>query len=91
MTITRIGADIDRQGKCCWSGKYFRAAKIDQIRKKIPQNAEIAIEACASAPYWSRALMRHGYLVKLIAPQCVKPYVKSDRNDGLLRRLSLMQ
>ncbi|QUX94538.1 hypothetical protein C0J08_03525 [Marinomonas sp. CT5] len=26
--------------------------------------------------------MRHGYMVKLIAPQFVKPYVKSNKNDA---------
>ncbi len=89
MTIIRVGVDIaksvfhvhgvDRQGKCCWSGKYSRAKWVDQIRKKVPNEAEIAMEACASAHYWSRVLMRHGYTVKLIAPQFVKPYVKSNK------------
>ncbi|QUX94539.1 hypothetical protein C0J08_03530 [Marinomonas sp. CT5] len=61
MTIIRIGVDIeksvfhvhgvDRQGKCCWSGKYSRAKWVDQIKKKVPQEAEIAMEACASAHY----------------------------------------
>jgi transposase len=92
MAIIRVGVDIaksvfhvhgvDRQGKCCWSGKYSRAKWVDQIRKKVPQEAEIAMEACASAHYWSRVLMRHGYMVKLIAPQFVKPYVKSNKNDA---------
>ena len=92
MTIIRVGVDIakavfhvhgvDRQGKCCWSGKYPRAKWVDQIRKKVPQEAEIAMEACASAHYWSRVLIKHGYMVKLIAPQFVKPYVKSNKNDA---------
>lgn len=93
MTIIRVGVDIaksvfhvhgvDRQGKCNWSGKYSRAKWVDQIRKKVPQEAEIAMEACASAHYWARVLMRHGYMVKLIAPQFVKPYVKSNKNDAV--------
>jgi transposase len=41
------------------------------------------MEACASAHYWARALMSHGFTVKLIAPQFVKPYVKSNKNDAV--------
>lgn len=32
--------------------------------------------------YWARVLGRFGHTVKLIAPQCVKPYVKSNKNDA---------
>jgi transposase len=41
------------------------------------------MEACASAHYLARALMSHGFTVKLIAPQFVKPYVKSNKNDAV--------
>jgi transposase len=34
-----------------------------------------------SAPYWARRFREHGHTVKLIAPQFVKPYVKSNKND----------
>lgn len=35
-----------------------------------------------SAHHWARQLQQHGYTVKLIAPQFVKPYVKSNKNDA---------
>lgn len=41
----------------------------------------INIEACAGAHYWSRYLRTNGHKVKLIAPQFVKPSVKSNKND----------
>lgn len=40
------------------------------------------MEACASAHYWARELLRLGHTVKLIAPQFVKPYVKGNKNDA---------
>ena len=42
----------------------------------------IGIEACASAHHWARKLCALGHTVKLIAPQFVKPYVKTNKNDA---------
>jgi len=41
----------------------------------------IGMEACGGAHYWARRFRAHGHTVKLIAPQFVKPYVKSHKND----------
>lgn len=41
----------------------------------------IGMEACGSAHYWARKLQSFGHTVKLMAPQFVKPYVKSNKND----------
>jgi transposase len=40
------------------------------------------MEACGSAHYWARRLSALGHTVKLIAPQFVKPYVKTNKNDA---------
>ena len=40
------------------------------------------MEACAGAHHWERQLQTSGFTVKLIAPQFVKPYVKSNKNDA---------
>ena len=40
------------------------------------------MEACAGAHHWARQLQTKGFTVKLIAPQFVKPYVKSNKNDA---------
>jgi transposase len=42
----------------------------------------IGIEACGSAHSWARRFREHGYDVRLIAPQFVKAYVKSPKNDA---------
>lgn len=42
----------------------------------------IAIEACGGAHYWCRKFTELGHNVRIIAPQFVKPYVKSNKNDA---------
>jgi transposase len=41
----------------------------------------IGMEACGGAHYWARRFREHGHEVKLMAPQFVKPYIKSNKND----------
>jgi len=43
----------------------------------------VAMEACGSAHYWARLFRSYGHKVKLIAPQFVKPFVKSNKNDAV--------
>lgn len=38
--------------------------------------AVVVMEACGSASYWARELVKPGHEVKLIAPQYVRPFVK---------------
>ena len=42
---------------------------------------QVAMEACGRAHYWARVLASYGHEVKLIAPQFVKPFVKSNKTD----------
>jgi transposase len=42
----------------------------------------IGMEACGSAHHWARRLEKLGHTVKLMAPQFVKPYVKTNKNDA---------
>ena len=42
----------------------------------------IGMEACAAAHHWARKLVTLGHEAKLMAPQFVKPYVKSNKNDA---------
>jgi len=62
------------------------------LRKCLPRGALIrfiartptviiGMEACGSAHYWARRCREHGHYVKLMAPQFVKPYGKSNRHD----------
>ncbi|MDF3883634.1 IS110 family transposase [Cupriavidus basilensis] len=42
----------------------------------------VGMEACGSAHHWARKLRGLGHDVKLMAPQFVKPYVKTNKNDA---------
>ena len=64
-----------------------------KFRKKLPRQklleflsgqppAIVVMEACGSAHYWARELIKLGHKVKLIAPQYVKPFVKRQKNDA---------
>ncbi len=62
-------------------GKKFSRQKLKEYVVTLPV-CTIAMEACASAHYWARLFKSFGHEVKLIAPQFVKPYVKSNKNDA---------
>jgi transposase len=92
MKPIRVGVDlaksvfqvhgVDRSEKAVWRRKLSRAELIKAVQQNVPLEAEIGMEACASAHHWARKLRALGYSVKLIAPQFVKPYVKSNKNDA---------
>ena len=42
----------------------------------------IGLEACASAHIWTRELQALGHEVRLIPPQYVRPFVKTNKTDA---------
>jgi transposase len=92
MKISRVGVDLakkvfqihgtDSHGKVVWKRKLTRDKWIEVICTAVPENCEIGIEACAGSHHWARRLSERGYQVKLIPPQFVTPYVKSNKNDA---------
>ncbi|MEZ5518166.1 MAG: IS110 family transposase [Gammaproteobacteria bacterium] len=92
MKITRVGVDlaknvfqlhgVDRSGKCVWKRKLSRKNWLKVLLKETGPSCEIGMEACTGAHHWARFLMSKGYQVKIIAPQFVKPFVKSNKNDA---------
>ena len=44
--------------------------------------AVVVMEACGSAHFWAREMIKLGHEVKLIAPQYVRPFVKRQKNDA---------
>ena len=42
----------------------------------------VGLEACGGAHHWARELGKLGHEVRLMSPQYVKPYVKTNKNDG---------
>lgn len=90
MNVTRIGLDlaknvfqvhgVDRHETPIVKRKLSRSQVRDYFEKLSP--CLIGMEACASAHYWAREFSGMGHQVKLIPPQFVKPYVKSQKNDA---------
>lgn len=85
-----MGLDIAKQ--------VFQVHRTDKsgwtvLRRKLKRNevvrffcelepCVVGIEASGSAHYWARVLGGLGHTVRLMAPQFVKPYVKSQKNDA---------
>ncbi|MFB3105741.1 MAG: IS110 family transposase, partial [Pseudomonadales bacterium] len=92
MKLSRVGIDlaknvyqlhgVDRSGKTVWRRRLKRHQWFKVLLDKAGPECEIGMEACASAHHWGRELQSRGYTVKLIPPQFVKPYVKSNKNDA---------
>ena len=89
MKITTMGMDlaknvmqvhgVDKGGKVVVK-KKLRRVQIASFFANVPA-CEVGMEACASAHFWARKLETLGHRVKLMAPQFVKPYVKTNKND----------
>ncbi len=62
-------------------GQPQRSQMLDFVRQ-VEGPCLVAMEACGSAHYWGRELMKLGHDVRLVSPQFVKPYVKSGKNDA---------
>lgn len=90
MKVTRIGIDLAKQvfqvhgvdapGDKVLKRRLRRAQVLEYFANLSP--CLIGMEACGSAHYWARKLTALGHEVRLIAPQFVKPYVKSNKNDA---------
>jgi transposase len=89
MKSTTIGIDlaknvfqvhgVDERGKTVLK-KQFKRDQVMVFFANLPP-CLIGMEACASAHHWARKLEKLGHTVKLMAPQFVKPYVKTNKND----------
>lgn len=90
MKITTVGIDlaknvfqvhgIDERGKAVLR-KQLRRTQVTVFFGNMPP-CVIGMEACASAHHWARTLQGFGHTVRLMAPQFVKPYVKTNKNDA---------
>jgi transposase len=70
---------MDERGKIVLRKRLSRHDLIPFLAKLPP--VRIGMEACGGAHYWARRFRAHGHEVKLMAPQFVKPFVKSNKND----------
>lgn len=87
--ITLVGIDIaksvfqlhavNKKGECVFKKRVKRDHLLAEIAKIPPTT--IAMEACGTSHYWARTFIKCGHQVKLISPQYVKPFVKTNKND----------
>ena len=92
MEISRVGVDLaknvfqlhgaDDKGETVWKRKLSRDKWLKVLFTVVKPGTEIGMEACAGAHHWARVLHAAGYRVKMIPPQFVKPFVKSNKNDA---------
>jgi transposase len=89
MKITTVGIDlakalfqvhgVDERGKAVLR-KQLKRKEVLSFFANL-ERCLIGMEACGSAHYWARKLSELGHTVGLMAPQFVKPYVKTNKND----------
>ena len=92
MKLIRVGVDlaknvfqvhgVDRDEKPQWRRRLKRDKWLQILLDTVEPGCQIGMEACGGAHHWARKLRERGFTVKLIAPQFVKPYVQSNKNDA---------
>ena len=89
MKITTIGIDLAKEVfQIHGVGEHGKIVLRKQLRRnkmtKFFANIEpclIGMEACGSSHHWARKLSEFGHTIKLMSPQFVKPYVKTNKHD----------
>lgn len=88
--ITRAGIDLGKRvfhvtalngSDRVVERKRFGRADLRAYLARLPIGCEVAMEACGSAHHWGRHAQGLGHTVRLMSPQFVLPYVKSNKND----------
>ena len=95
MKIVTIGLDlakhifqihsVDAEGHPLLR-RRLRRTQVTGFFANVPP-CVVGMEACCGAHYWGRVIGRFGHTVRLIAPQFVKPYVRSA---GLLTEYGII-
>ncbi len=90
MKVATLGIDlaknvfcvhgVDVRGNTVVHRELRRRQLLPFMRQLEPCLVEM--EACGSAHYWARELVKLGDRVRLMSPQFVRPYVKSNKNEA---------
>jgi transposase len=70
---------MDERGQIILRKRLVRG-EVLPLMANLP-TVTVGMEACGGAHDWARRLREQGHDVKLIPPQYVKPYVKTNKND----------
>src|SRR5271169_5141397 len=69
-----------KDGRPVLRKKVSRAQLLGFLARQPP--AVVAMEACATAHDWGRAISGLGHDVRLVAPIYVKPFLRRQKNDA---------
>lgn len=70
---------VDSRGRVVWEKRVRRnKLMVETANLKVDY---IALEACSGAHHWGRQFIKQGHEVRLISPQHVKPFVRTNKND----------
>jgi len=91
MTIVVLGIDLGKNS-CSLAGldasgrvvlrRRLRRSSVEDFVTSL-ERCTVAMEACCGAHHLGRVFAAHGHTVRLISPEYVRPYVKSQKNDEL--------
>ena len=70
---------VDGEDKVVLRKRLSRSKLAEFIAQLNP--CMVAMEACGGSHYWARKFQAMGHDARLISPQFVKPYMKSNKND----------
>jgi transposase len=70
----------DAEGNTLMRQKMSRSQLLDYFVSAEP--CEVAMEACAGSHFLARRLKEYGHTPRLIAPQFVRPFLKSCKTDA---------
>jgi transposase len=87
--VVRLGIDlgknnfhlsgVDEAGTLAIKKKLSRKQLVTYLANVSP--CLVGMEACAGSHHWAREIGKLGHEARLMSPQFVKPYVKSNKND----------
>lgn len=66
----------------CEKAILHRELRRQQLLPFMRQPCLVEMEACGGAQYWAREMAKLGHEVRLMRPQFVRSYVKSNKNDA---------
>src|SRR3954449_1076900 len=89
MQIAVLGIDLGKNS-CSLAGldnagrvvvrRRLRRESVIKFAARLPP-CIVAMEACCGAHHLGRILRSQGHEVRLMSPECVRPYVKAQKND----------
>ena len=89
MRIAVLGIDLGKNS-CGVAGldatgrvvlrRRLRRDGVAELAAGLPA-CVVAMEACCGAHHLGRVLREQGHQVRLMSPECVRPYVKAQEND----------